>query len=74
MSSSFDPGIVYKKYVNGDSFTDQEIVQGIAHFTQMERDLRSMGPEFKFSANAIMHTRLGLESFLRARNEKMYKK
>lgn len=73
MSSSFDPGTVYKKYVNGDSFTDQEIVQGIQHFTQMEQDLRNMGREFKFAADAIMHARQGLEGFLRARNERQYK-
>lgn len=72
MSGSFDSGTVYQKFLNGDSFTDQELTQGIDHFKKLERDLRDLGPAFKLQANEVGRVWQGLESFYNARAKRKY--
>jgi len=69
MSSSFDPGTVYRKVIKGDPLTDQEVIQGAQHFEDLAKSVRELGPEFKFAANEIRRTGETLRGFLKARNE-----
>lgn len=73
MSSSFDAGIVYKKCIQGDALTDQEVSQGIERFRTLERDLRKMGREFKFPADEVQRVLQTLLSINSARNERPFK-
>ena len=72
MSNSFDSNTVYQKFLKGDPFTDQELVQGIEHFKRLERDLRELGPTFKLQADEVMRVWYGLESFHNERTKRKY--
>lgn len=61
---------IYNKYLNGDSLTDDELVVGIKHFTELEALCRRAGPVFRLPAYEAYRVHAALSAFQRARKEK----
>ena len=59
---------IYYKYVNGDSISNSEILEGYSFFFKLAKDLHKCGPVFKLSANEARKIADGLEGYARSRS------
>lgn len=59
---------VYDAYVKGGKLTDQEIIQGLAHYRSMADQLVKCGPAFRLAASEANKVADALEGFKNARN------
>lgn len=62
--------IVYEKYLNGDSITDEELKYAIKFFADLVPKLFVLGPAFRLAASEASRVLNALEGFERARKDK----
>lgn len=63
-------GEIYKKVINGDSLTDEELAFGIGFFDKLSAMLFDCGPEFRLAASEALNTRNTMYSYQFARRNK----
>ena len=54
---------IYEKYVNGDSLTDDEVLEGEKHFKILSDLLYQSGEAFAITAKEANRTYLGLQGY-----------
>lgn len=61
---------IYKKFLNGDPLTDEELKIGIAHFSKAAEMVSALGQRFDLAANELRRVAIGLEDFAAARRRR----
>jgi hypothetical protein len=64
---------IYEKFYNGDSFTDEEVDQGISFFTDITKMLDCLGKEFRLQGNETRRIRDSLISYREARERSRFR-
>ena len=60
-------GDYYRRYNNGDSFSDDQLRDAVMKMCRLTEDLRSLGVPFHLQYREIKRVRDGLEEYLMAR-------
>lgn len=58
---------VYQKFLNGDSLSNQEILDGIEFFEDLTDKLDSLGERFRLQANECLRVTQALKHYKLAR-------
>jgi len=51
-NENLSPAVIYRKFVDGGEFSDEELAFGIEHFGKLAEMLLQSGPEFSITASA----------------------
>lgn len=68
MSTGLNVKLLYEKFVNGDSLSNREVLDGYFHFRRMASDLVQSGPVFKLAATEAFRVADTLKSYADSRN------
>jgi hypothetical protein len=73
VASPRNPAEIFHRYYQGDSLTDQDVLEGVKFYYQLSRLLYKTGPVFRLAAQEANSVFLGLESYAKARHLKLPK-
>jgi hypothetical protein len=65
-----NPKIVYEKFCNGDSLSDEEVNEGVIFYDYLSAKLFQCGPVFALAAREALRVRNTLHSYQQSRLEK----
>ncbi len=67
MKTKPDPKVIYEKYINGDSLTDEEVKFGAKYYRDLADRLIKCGPTFVLAFKEANRIYMQMENFDQAR-------